>query len=65
MNKQVNLKIKKARKRKDMTQEQAAIAIGIPRTVYLKIENGDRDVKVSLARKFSEFYEKTMDELFG
>ncbi|WEA47313.1 helix-turn-helix transcriptional regulator [Priestia aryabhattai] len=65
MNKQVNLKMKKARARRGMTQAEVALAIKISRSDYSKIENGHRDLKISLACKISEFFGKSLDELFG
>ncbi|MGR6342551.1 helix-turn-helix transcriptional regulator [Priestia megaterium] len=58
------LNLRKARKKKDLTQEELAEKLGISRIVYLKIENGKQDPKMSLAREISKFFDETIDYLF-
>ena len=49
---------------KDLTQEEAAIAIGISRSFYNQIENGTRDPSVKVAYKIAMFYDLTLDDIF-
>jgi transcriptional regulator with XRE-family HTH domain len=58
------LNLHKARKKKGLTQEELAEKLGMSRLEYLRIENGYKDPKISIAREISHFFGETIDYLF-
>lgn len=55
----------KARKKRLLTQEEVAYAVGIKRIYYNRIEKGKSDPPLSIIQKLSIFFGETMDELFS
>lgn len=56
-------KIKKLRKEKKLTQQDIADQIGVSRTTYIMIENGDREITVNEMNKLSFALGVSFDEL--
>jgi len=54
----------KARKKRLLTQEEVALAIGIKRVFYNRIETGKSDPQLSCAKKLSILFDQSIDELF-
>lgn len=54
----------KARKKRLLSQEEVALAIGIKRVFYNRIENGKSDPQLSYAKKLSVLFDQSIDELF-
>ncbi len=57
--------IKRLRKRKGVTQEQAAAHIGVGRSTYAKYETGDSEPNYEILNRLSEYFEVSVDELLG
>ncbi|MDN3365400.1 helix-turn-helix transcriptional regulator [Priestia megaterium] len=55
----------KARKKRLLSQEEVASAIGIKRVFYNRIENGKSDPQLTIVKKLAVFFEESMDELFS
>jgi putative transcriptional regulator len=53
----------KARKKKRLTQEQAAKKLGLSRKFYGEIERGQRDMLLETAIKIADFYNIDVREL--
>lgn len=58
------MRLYKERKKNLLSQEEIAQAIGIGRGSYIKIENGKSDLQLGLAKKLSDYFNLTVDELF-
>ena len=58
-------RLKELREYNDLTQEQAAQAIGIKREQYRRYETGINEIKASYIIKFAKFYEVTSDYILG
>lgn len=56
--------IKKARLKKKITQEEAAKAIGISYSMYVKIENGNRGASQKTMKRMADFFGESVDSLF-
>jgi len=54
----------KARKAAGLTQEQLALAVGIDRTAYNRIERGARKPPVDVALKIAAVLGKRVEDLF-
>ena len=54
--------IQKIRKSKGMTQDYVAKALGMSRPTYLQIENGEREITVSEAKKISELFDLSLED---
>jgi len=52
--KRIGSKLKATRRLKDLTQQEVAAKVGISRTYYSQIENGERDPAVSIMRKIAK-----------
>lgn len=59
------LNLKKIRLSRSMTQEQLASKVGITQSNLSRIENGDVQISLKLAKALSEALNCTMDELIG
>jgi|GEM_PF-780960 len=57
--------IKTKRKERDLTQEEVAEAMGVSKAAVSKWENCDSYPDVTLLPQIAEFFDITMDELFG
>lgn len=53
------------RKKKNLTQEQVSNAIGVARTTYAMYEQGRREMDYELLIKLADFYNVSLDYLFG
>lgn len=60
----MRVELLKARKAKGLTQEKVALAVGIDRTVYTRIEWGVRIPTVDLAIKIASLLGKQVEEIF-
>jgi transcriptional regulator with XRE-family HTH domain len=58
-------RIKRLRKDKGLTQEEAAKRLGMVRSTYSNYENGKREPDFETAKKIADFYDKTVDYLLG
>ncbi|MFC6180313.1 helix-turn-helix domain-containing protein [Lactiplantibacillus daowaiensis] len=56
--------LQKIRHSKNLTQQDAAKAIGISYSTLTKVENGYRGASKETMEKFSNFYDKSVDYLF-
>lgn len=59
-----NLAIKAARARRDMTQKDLALAVGVSRQTINAIEQGEFNPSIKLCRAICRALGKTLDELF-
>ncbi len=59
------MNLKRLRKARGMSQEQAAKALGLSRTTYTKYENGVHDPSVETLLKMSELFEVSVDMVVG
>ncbi|WP_281998720.1 helix-turn-helix transcriptional regulator [Priestia flexa] len=64
MNQEKRMRLYKERKKKLLSQKEIAQELGIGRGSYIKIENGKADLQLELAKKLSDFFNLTVDELF-
>ncbi len=55
--------IKKLRLKLNKTQEEVSKELGIPRTMYARIENGESNIKKDLLLKIADYYKTTIDNL--
>ncbi|WP_246187531.1 helix-turn-helix transcriptional regulator [Neomoorella glycerini] len=62
--KNMRVELFKARKAKGLTQEKVALAVGIDRTVYTRIERGVRIPTVDVAIKIASLLGKQVEEIF-
>ena len=54
-------RLRKARKESDMTQFEAAAALGKPQSYVSKCENGERRVDIIELSDFADLYKKPLD----
>jgi len=59
-----NLKLKAARIKKDLTQEELANKVGVTRQTIGLIENGKYNPTISLCLDICKMLDKTLDDLF-
>lgn len=59
------MNIKKLRQNLNKTQEEVAKEIGIPRTMYARIESGESNIKKEILLKISEYFHTTVDAILG
>ena len=59
-----NLKMKSARAALDLSQQDLATAVGVPRQTINAIEKGDYNPTINLCRAICKTLGKTLDELF-
>ena len=52
----VSMRIRKARRVRDMTQQQAADAIGVSQHAWATYENGTRGVSLKMLQKIAEMF---------
>lgn len=50
---------------RNITQEELADALGVSRQTVISIENGKYDPSLKLAFKISEYFGKSIEELFN
>jgi len=65
MSKNPHSNIEQARLERGFTQEQAARAIGVSRTTYIKMESGEKELTISQARALSSMLRISMDDILG
>lgn len=53
------------RKRRGLTQEQVAKALGISRTAYVRYETGSRTPDLATALRIAQMLQRDVDFLFG
>lgn len=58
-------RMKRLRKDRRITQDEAAKRLGMVRTTYSNYENGNREPDFDTAKKIAEFYGVTVDHLLG
>jgi transcriptional regulator with XRE-family HTH domain len=62
----MNIRLKKARKKKGLTQEQMARKLGYrSKSGYAMIENGRNQATVETAINIAEILDETVEYLFG
>jgi len=54
--------IKEQRKKRNLTQEYLASELGISRPTYVQIEQGERDLTITEARKLAEIFDLSLDD---
>jgi len=59
-----NLKLKAARIKKDLTQEELASQVGVTRQTIGLIENGKYNPTISLCKDICKELDKTLNDLF-
>jgi transcriptional regulator with XRE-family HTH domain len=57
--------IAKQRKKNGLTQEFLALEIGVSRPTYAEIEQGERDITITEARKLADVFDITFDDLIA
>ena len=57
-------KIKELRRNKNLRQEDLANILGVTRQTIIAIENNKYDPTLELAMKISEYFEKSVNEIF-
>ena len=57
------MKIVEARKKARYSQEAAAKELGISRATYVKLEKNPETIRMDMARKISDLYEVSIDDL--
>lgn len=65
MSKVDSQKLKELRKTKHITQDDVAKAIGIGRTGYVRIENGERDADTATLDKLADYFGVPIDYILG
>ena len=60
----VNFKLQNLRKKNKMSYEMVAKKIGICKTYYCQIENGNRRIYYDLALKIAKVFKKKPDAIF-
>lgn len=60
-----NTTLKKLRKTRGLTQEQAAVKIGISPSMYKKVESGERLGSYETLKKIADYFGVTVDFLCG
>lgn len=55
--------LRKIRKNRNITQEQAAHFLGIPRTAFTQIENGNRAISTLEISKLAKLYDCSVEEI--
>lgn len=63
--KEVGLRLKQARKAKKLTQQQASTALGLARSSVTAHERGENGMTQTMARKYAELYDVSVDFLIG
>lgn len=58
-------RIKQTRKELKLTQQQAADALGMYRTTYVRYESGERELPMDIAIKIADYYQISLDYLVG
>lgn len=57
------MNIKKLRQNLNKTQEEVAKEIGIPRTMYARIESGESNIKKETLLKIADYFHTTVDAI--
>lgn len=58
------MNVKIARIKKGLTQDELCKRLKISKTILVRIEKGDYDIRLSLMKKISEILETPVQELF-
>ncbi len=61
----IGTRLKSAREYLDLNQDEAASALGVPRSAISQIENGRRKVDAVELTKFSDLYSQSIESLTG
>lgn len=61
----LNVRLKKLRKSKKMTQEQLSNKLGIKRSTYAKYETGENEPDYEMLQKLANFFDVSTDYLLG
>lgn len=64
MKESISNKVYKLRSKNGVTQEEIAKAVGVTRQTIIAIEKGNYTPSVLLAIKISEFFKKSVNEVF-
>lgn len=59
------MSLKELRKKKNLTQDEVAIAIGVKRSALSNYENGIREPNNEILRKLASFYSTSVENLLG
>jgi putative transcriptional regulator len=62
---EIENKVKKFRKKEDITQEQLAKEVEVSRQTINAIETGKYDPSLELALKIAEFFDTDVEEVFS
>lgn len=62
INKKKRMKLVESRKNKNLSQEEVAYVVGISRSFYNQIENGERNPRYETVVKISSFLEVDVRE---
>jgi len=57
--------IKSVRKKKGITQQELADAVGVTRQTIIAVEKGNYTPSVLLALKLSQYVDKSVEDVFG
>lgn len=57
--------IKDQRKKRNLTQELVASRVGISRPTYVQIEQGDREISITEAKKIADVFEISLDDFLA
>lgn len=63
--KKLSNRLKRCRESAEITQKEAATAIGVSESAYRSYELGDRKIPVDLLAKLAVFYRTSVDVLIG
>lgn len=60
----VRNKVQKERKKRNITQEKLADAVGVTRQTIIAIEKGNYSPSIFLAMKIAKFFKKPVEKIF-
>jgi len=58
-------RLKELRGKRNLTQEELALALGVTRQTIIAIENNKYDPSLRLALKISQFFKAQVEDIFG
>lgn len=64
MGEHIKADLLKLRKKKNITQEEVALAVGVTRQTIIAVEKGNYTPSVLLALKLAAFFNTTVEKLF-
>lgn len=59
------LRLKELRSEKKVTQQQISEHLGVSRPTYTRYENGEREPSIEMIKKLAQFFQVSIDTLFG